>query len=406
MGFGESFYYALSNEFGGYAYIFAGILAITGFFFYILDIGEWNSAVGNMIRFTFTMFMFAIFVIIVLLVSNEHPFGLISLYALFNPLWMLGVKNIFYRKRDARTFVSWLSGPLLLISLLTIASFIVWVCLNYDNQWNDVTKVEAAIRTGCEANFDDYPTCMSDDGSGTTCFYVDYDSEPQELLFSENCDHSCTNVYNGCSNGFILWAGPVLMCLSMLFLSFFCTFLRTEGTDEEDIFNFGKLWFFMLFVIWASTCLSGTAAGVTSTLVTLNLASLLGSSIFLSASFSEEERKHNQKAMVARIHEKYGDNLDVVRGLFVVTCSPIVIAYFCLSALNQLVRRIGINPCSQPARNTDGDAGIVTVKAKKQLTRMRAWDRAKVFTYGIYWGVAYMIMQVLVANLTVVFLSW
>ena len=244
------------------------------------------------------------------------------------------------------------------------------------------------------------------DGSGGTCFYVDYTNERQELVFPDNCDQMCLNVYNDCANGFILWAGPVLMCLSMIFLSFFCTFLRSEGTGEDDIFNFGKLWFFVLFILWASASLSGTAAGVTSSLVTLTLASLMGAFIFLSASFSKEEQKHNQKAMWIRIHEKYGDSLDIVRGLFVVTCSPIVVAYFMLSAINQLVRRIGVNPCAQPSCDSDNNAGLVTVKAKKQLNRMRAWNRAKVFTYAVYWGVAYMILQVLVANLTVVFLSW
>ncbi len=227
MGYGESFYYALSNKFGGYAYIFAGILLISGFVFYILDVGEWHSAIGNIFRFTCMAGMFVVFVIIIMLVSNEHPFGLIALFALLNPLWMLMVKSIFYRSRDARTFVSWLSGPLLFISLLTAASFIAWICLDYDNEWNSVTRVEAAIRTGCEPNYNEYPNCQNADGSGATCFYVDYSTHPQELAFPDNCDSACLNVYNDCANGFILFSGPILMCLSMLFLAFFCTFLRT-----------------------------------------------------------------------------------------------------------------------------------------------------------------------------------
>ena len=232
MGFGESFYYVLSNQFGGYASIFAAFLLISGFFFYILDIGEWNTAVGNFVRFMYIAAMFIAFVIAVMLVSNQYPVGLISLFPLFNPLWMLMVKSLFYRERDTRTFVSGLSGPLLLVSLSTVTAFIVWVVLDHDNQWNYVTKVEAAVATGCEANFADYPNCVSEDGSGGTCFSVDYSNEPQELVFPENCDRLCLNVYSDCSNGFILWCGPVLMCLSLLFLSFFCTFLR----NGESIF--------------------------------------------------------------------------------------------------------------------------------------------------------------------------
>ena len=37
---------------------------------------------------------------------------------------------------------------------------------------------------------------------------------------------------------------------------------------------------------------------------------------------------------------------------------------------------------------------------------MRSWDRTRVFTYAVYWGVAYIIFQVLVSKITVVFLSW
>lgn len=176
-----------------------------------------------------------------------------------------------------------------------------------------------------------------------------------------------------------------------------------------DMFNFGKLWIFVLFMLWASASLSGTAAGVTSSLISLTMANVVGSGIFLSAIFKKEEIDQNREAILAKMREKYGDNLDVARGLFVVTCSPIVAAYFLLSAINQLVRRVGINPCSQPtnAREDSTESpGIVTVRAKKQITKMKSWDRVKVFTYAVYWGIAYMILQVLVANLTVVFLSW
>jgi hypothetical protein len=232
MGFGESFYYALSNEFGGYASIFAAFLLIFGFFFYILDIGEWNTAVGNIVRGICMTVMFIAFVIAVMLVSNEHPVGLISLFPLLNPVWMLLVKSLFYRERDARRFVSGLSGPLLLVSLCTLTAFIVWIVWDDDNQWNSVTKVEAAVGTGCQANFDDYPNCVNEDGSGGTCFSIDYSTDPQELVFPENCDRLCLNVYSDCSNGFILWSGPVLMCLSLLFLSFFCTFLRAGESSS------------------------------------------------------------------------------------------------------------------------------------------------------------------------------
>jgi hypothetical protein len=166
------------------------------------------------------------FCMTVMLTSNEYPFGLISLFALFNPLWLLMVKSLFYRKLNARTYVSWLSGPLFLVSLLTAALFTVWIFIDHDNEWNETTKIKAAIRTGCEPDFTDNPNCVSEDGSDATCFSVDHTTNPQTLIFPDNCDRSCLDVYSACSNGFIVWYGPALIALSLLFHCFFCTFLR------------------------------------------------------------------------------------------------------------------------------------------------------------------------------------
>jgi hypothetical protein len=161
--------------------------------------------------------------------------------------------------------------------------------------------------------------------------------------------------------------------------------------------------------MWVAASLAGTAVGVTSSLGALTMASLIASTIILSASFSKDERKSNKKSVMDRIHEKYGDSLDIARGLIVVTCSPFIIIYLILSMINQMVRRVGINPCSQPAStadDSDRNASFFTVRTNKHLTRMRSWDRVKVLTFAVYWGVAYLILQVFVSKLTVVFLSW
>ena len=201
----------------------AGGLIVSVFLFYILDIDEWNSKVGNLFRIFSVSLIFLSFVLLVMLVSNQYPYGIITLFALFNPLWLLIVKTLFYRSKDTRTFVSWLSGPLFFVGILTAITFVTWVFLDSGNAWNKVTRVEAAERTGCVPDYEDYPNCISQDGSKETCFYT-YESE---LIFPDNCEQTCLNVYSKCVNGIVLWAGPLMMCLSLLFLSFFCTFLRT-----------------------------------------------------------------------------------------------------------------------------------------------------------------------------------
>jgi len=190
-------------------------------------------------------------------------------------------------------------------------------------------------------------------------------------------------------------------------LTLFTLFFLSEGTNETEIFNFGKIWLFVLCILWASASLAGTAAGVTTSLATLTLASLVGSAVFMTASFSKEHQENSTKAVIDRLREKYSNSLDYLRGAFIVTCLPFIAVYFLLSMVNQFFRKTGFNPIAQPSKEDDSDhASLLTVKGKKQMNRMKSWDSVRVITIAIYWGIFYMGMQVVVAQLTVVFLSW
>lgn len=226
-GFGESFYYALSQKFGGSAYIPASILAGYAFLFYILDMDQWNTKVGDVIRVFSIASLFVLFVIVIMLISNQFPYGVIALFALFQPMWLLSVKAFFYKDTETRIYLNWLGGPLFSTAFLTFIGFVVWVSMSYLNRWNQVTKVMAAERTQCSPDFSSYPNCLSNDGFGMTCFRLNEYVYPPVLYFENNCETSCVHVYDGCSNGFVLWVAPLLMTLAMIFLGSFCTFLRT-----------------------------------------------------------------------------------------------------------------------------------------------------------------------------------
>ncbi|KAL7531828.1 hypothetical protein ACHAXR_005796 [Thalassiosira sp. AJA248-18] len=414
MGFGEQIYYSIAIEMGQHAYGLALGLAVIILVLYMLDADEWTSQAGSIFLDLCILAIVCGFVFLVLLIADLFPYGMVCLFAVFHPLWLLALKLMFYDWKDTRVFVSWLSGPLFFTSILIIAAWTAWVFSDPDNEWNIVANMVAAERTGCVPDYEEYPECRKEAGSEETCFYVEKSEGKESLVFPDGCDQSCTDVYNDCLNGFILWVGPVLVSMTSFFLSFFCTFLRTgksrfnieapkKGAREKDVLNFGAIWIFILFAMWVSTSLAGTAAGVTSALAALTLASFVASAMFVAVSFSKEERSRNSVLVLERVREKYGKHLDVARGLFVVTCAPIVLVYFGLSMTNQFIRRVGIFPCSQSS-GEEGD--VFTSRTRKQVNIMKSWDRAKVYTYAVYWGIAFMILQVIVANLTVVFLSW
>eukprot|EP00567_Pseudictyota_dubia_P016077 CAMPEP_0197436476 /NCGR_PEP_ID=MMETSP1175-20131217/3917_1 /TAXON_ID=1003142 /ORGANISM="Triceratium dubium, Strain CCMP147" /LENGTH=900 /DNA_ID=CAMNT_0042965775 /DNA_START=350 /DNA_END=3052 /DNA_ORIENTATION=+ len=419
MGFGLSVFQFVAGHMEQYAYYLAA--ALTGFIFslYMLDFSYWETKCGKIMRrISWGIFVLGCMVVILFL-SGEYPYGPICLFAVLTPMWLVLMKHLFYDRKSTRVYVSWLSGPLFFVSLLTVLLWLIWTFLRDENEWNEVTRLEAAEETGCEPNFEEYPDCQNSEGD--VCFEVV--PTPPDVIFPEGCDEECVKVYDQCLNTFILWVGPLLVSLALFFLSFFCTFLRTEGTNEKDIINFGKLWIFLLFAMWVTASLAGMGSGVTAALLALTLASFAGTFVFLAASFSRPDQKEQAKAVWRRVKAKYGDHLDTARGLAIVVTLPLALIYVGLSFINQCVRRTRIFRCSRsPERSTaddDSDQGgdgrshsddakmdWITDRTRQQVNTVKSWDRSKVYTYAIYWGAAFMVLSVIVAQLTVLFLSW
>jgi hypothetical protein len=56
-------------------------------------------------------------------------------------------------------------------------------------------------------------------------------------------------------------------------------------------------------------------------------------------------------------------------------------------------------------RNVAG-SGWFTIEARRFIREFQSWNRTKVFTNAIYWGLAFMVLSVIVSQFTLVFLSW
>lgn len=412
MGFGLDIFYYFSENYEDYAPTLAGALAIFIVLIYIFDITDWDSKLGIAARHLCYTVIVAGAILLVLFITGNFPYAPIVLYSLLTPLYLILFKAALIRNKEMRIFISWLGGPLFFVSLVVLVVWIGWTFAEEENEWNEATRVAAAEKSGCEPNFDDHPNCKNE--SGDVCFEVH--GETSEIIFPEGCSESCTDVYDDCLNAFIVWVGPLLVSMSLVFLSFFSTFLRQDGSSEQGIINFGKLWLFLLFAMWVTASLAGAGSGITATLAAVTLASFVASVFFLSTSFSREDQKARKKQVWKRIKDKYGAHLDAVRGLFVVTCAPVALVYVFLSFMNQCVRRLKCFPCSKkmdagrsndegfPQRPEDKD--WVTKRTRGQIETFRSWDRSKVYTYAVYWGIAFMVLQVLVAQFTLLFLSW
>lgn len=401
MGFGIDCFYYLADRYSEYASV-VGIATVAFIaIMYLFDFTEWQSRAGKVFRkATWWIFVGGI-TMLVLLLTGEYPYGPICLFAFLTPMWLVTVKNVFYSDVRTRTYVSWLSGPLLFISLLTGIVWFIWTFLRDENEWNEITRVTSAEAAGCEPDLETYPECASANNPEEACFTTD----GHEIIFEDGCDETCVSVYENCINTFILWVGPLLVGLVLFFLSFFCAFLRTDNDAERDVINFAKLWIFLLFTIWLTASLAGIAAGVSTALLAITLAAFIGSAIFMASSMRHDERKVHAKGFWERIKDKWGDHLDIVRGMATVLLAPVAIIYLILSMINQSVRRIGL-PVSKSFGTEEERKDFVTKRARSQIRTFKSWDRSKILVYAVLWGFAFMVLQVIVARFTVLFLSW
>lgn len=459
LGMGLDWFYYLADHYGeDWASTMGGATALYFLIMYILDADAWTNYLWLQ-RFCGMILVLGV-ISTVLFMVGDYPYGPICLFAALTPLWLITLNqlNVVGRIRT-RVYVNWLSGPLFFVSVLVGLTWLIWTFVGDENEYNTATKAVFAQATGCEPNLIDFPECsaayawlnstaatiaqtttvnpttmMSSIGRNTTdnitavmdddlmtttgtispsvevsvdpnalCFEVV--ESPPSFIFADGCDPSCaTDVFDDCLNGFILWAGPLLVSLVLFFLSFFCTFLRSDNS-EKDIINFGKLWIFLLFAMWLTASLAGVAAGLSTALLSMTLASFVGSVIFVSMTRTRSEGKEQIIGFWARIDASYGAHLDVARGLFLVLCTPFIFIYVGLSIINQLVRKCGL-PCSKELKTEKARKDFLTKRCRTQIEIFRAWDRTKVLTFAIFWGIAFMILQVIVAQFTVLFLSW
>lgn len=418
MGFGEQCFSYLAERYGDYS--FATGIATVSFIgiLYMFDSMHWDSKRGRRLARISWAVATGGLVVLIFFLADKYPYGPMAFFAFATPIWLVALKGAFFSHIDTRTYISWLSGPLLFISVVTGVAWMVWTFLRDENEWNDITRFIYADDVGCYPDFKAYPECESQQNPGKICvaytsrgFFFETEGptasptlDARSITQQDNCPPSCSRIYHQCLNTFILWIGPLMASMVLLFLSFFTTFLKSD-MGEKDIVNFGKVWIFLLFTVWVTSSLAGVAVGVASALMVLTLASFIGSAVFISASISYSDQMDYVFSLRDRIVEKYGNHLNVARGLAVAMLTPAFLVYLFLSFLNQSVRKLGVK-CSKTIKSEEERRDVFTKTTRRQINYIMAWERSTVFTYAVYWGAASFIMNVAVAKLTVLFLSW
>jgi len=396
---------------------FASMICIAYFF----DLEYWQkSNCGLCFRNTWLVLTFLILVALILFSVDKFEYSSLLLFVTFLPIYLLLIKRVSYPDEKPRDYVASVSGPMFFVSVIIGVSFGIFEGVSV--QWNAATLVEYATKAGCEPDFSFHVQCRDSIDSSKTCF--SHNSNNTVSFSGDNCTKTCLAVYDGCHHPFVMWAWPFMCSATLFFLSFFCVFFQSGIKKDrlEDLLPmaFFKTWSVLFFMLWIVASISGAAymQGLTSFVMCLFIA------VGILAGITFIHPKYRRK-LAKQVEEKLGANMDTFRSLVIVTCLPIFILYFLVSFLNQRVRRMrsmvrqllfkndenlnANNPlCShRPSLASAMDwNGWLTEIASTQIQGMKSWDISKLFVWAIYWGMAFHLMFVLVAQFSIVFLSW
>ncbi len=216
MGYGLNTFYYLSENYEQYSFYLGMAIGSGAFLLYLFDCYYWASPSGVFLRKFFLGSLAIATCILTLFMAGAYPHGVIAMFLVLTAGWMLVARLIFYQDVPPRDFVSWLSGPLFFVAMLSFASWLTWALWSEDNEWSVIIALADADDSACEPNFEDYPDCVGDDGG--VCFTAD--TETNTLTFADGCEESCTQVYVNCANGFVIWVGPFLVTLVREFIYF------------------------------------------------------------------------------------------------------------------------------------------------------------------------------------------
>ena len=145
---------------------------------------------------------------------------------------------------------------------------------------------------------------------------------------------------------------------------------------------------------------------VTTALFAFILAGLVAVSGFVVYAYGLEMFKEPDKQpFMKKMQAKYGGMADVMRGMLIVTSAPLIAGYFCLSFVNQIIRKCPCLPFTKVL--DDSDRHLALTKVGSSLWRsMQAWRWSSVLLYAMYWGIFFFTCNVIISKFTVLFLSW
>ena len=339
--------------------------------------------------------------------ANDYAYAPLMVFMLLVPPYLIGFRLTLFRS-NFRLYISWLPGPLFICAVFWGIYWLVWTMGASENEWTKSQRNRISFGIRCPPNFDSFPNCADayDDVAKAWQCEIQGIAEtsglgacPNGTIPSSGLEYeNCVDVYDNCLDSFLLWSSPFLVSLVYFFFSFVFAFLNPDHKDATPQ-AFMKTFLMICFLFWVASSLAASNAGITSALTAfITMALLCGAMAVIGVHGFKSAKDDFDSNVVKKIKDKYGAYGNFFKGLLIITSGPIILGYWAVSFLNQLVRKLGM-PLSKQLNEGDKKFAL-TITASRQKSLMLSWEWTNVLTNAVNIGIFVQVMSVLVTKFT------
>lgn len=400
MGYGLDTARAIS-EFEDEASVALKVIGGLFVFGFLFDIHFWHPEHFTAKIFTSTIVVVALPALLAL--SGSIPYWPVCIFTVTVPSFLLILKYLFFRRIPIGMYSYQTANILIFQGFVLMAVFFAWM-FTIGDPWSNSTRAIYTYKSGCDADYEGLEFCRGDISmSGKACFLADSTSTP---TFGKECPFSCLGVYENCSVAFIVWVNPGLASLSLIVIGALVDYMTPKDPLNHNVQTIAKGTTVFLFLLWIFASLVGAGSGISGSLIAFGLAITVGSCIVVLAEIMLESNVDADDLIEEAMDDVYENTksfLEIIQGVMILAATPLLLAYLIISIFKQVVRKLK-NCCSRtPLQHT----GFLTEEAASHFYNfLHNWNHSNVLTIAFYTGVAYVILSVLFAKLTTVFLSW
>jgi hypothetical protein len=397
-------------------YFAAGALGLL-FLLHIFDVSYWTGRWKVLRAFLFT-FVALGFAGAAMLASKEYPGASIALYVLAFPALLWLIKLAVYRNVHAALFSKSLCVALFIIAAATAAVWLVWVFTG--NPWNNETKIAFSDLLYCKIEVNGTTaaampvanmtaiTTTTTTTMFTTTFFDDHTVTTTTVPFfagSEDDDRDITV----CLAAWVLWTAPLLAaCNAFVFglLSYALsrTLLRTDKAVTKALKLFLGLIVVAVVCLWVAASIAGAGIGVNGAVqLFVGVFIMVLSGVLIG---TVGWKRLTAQMMAVPLVRQLSSSLftDWFKALFMIGLGPFLPFYFLTAVVNQMLRKC--LPFGYTIDNDREQKLRLTAAASAQLRAIKRWRWSSILEKIMWIGVIYAILEVVVALMTNIFMSW